>query len=84
MHVLLRKGAGMRDIWKMAPGLRAAKETLMRIHSCSCSFELEGGKVGMGWEVVRDRMFVGEPRWENVQAREVVAMIMLILGVLIL
>lgn len=38
----------------------------------------------MGWEVVRDRMFVGEPRWENVQAREVVAMIMLILGVLIL
>lgn len=29
----------------------------------------------MGWEVVSDRMSVGEPRWENVQARDVVAMI---------
>lgn len=75
MQVLLRKKAGMRDIWKMAPGLRAAKETLMRIHSCSCSFEPEGGKVGVGWEVVRDRMSVGEPRWEKVQARDVVAMV---------
>lgn len=25
----------------------------------------------MGWEDVRERMSVGEPRWENVQARDV-------------
>lgn len=28
----------------------------------------------MGWEE-RDRMSVGEPRWENVQARDVVGMV---------
>lgn len=59
----------------MAPGLRAAKDTLMRIHS-SCSEILRGeGKVGMGWEDVRERMSVGEPRWENVQARDVFAIV---------
>lgn len=73
MQVLLRKKVGMRDIWKMAPGLRPAKETLMRIHSSEAL--RGGGKVGMGWEE-RDRMSVGEPRWENVQARDVFGMVL--------
>lgn len=44
----------------------------MRIHSSEVW--RGGGKVGMGWEE-RDRMSVGEPRWENVQARDVVGMV---------
>jgi hypothetical protein len=72
MQVLLRKKVGMRAIWKRAPGLRAAKDILMRIHSSEVW--RGGGKVGMGWEE-RDRMSVGEPRWENVQARDVVGMV---------
>lgn len=63
------------------PTLRAANATLMRIHSSEREVS-GGGKVGMGREVVRERMSVGEPRWENVQARDV-AMVLMFAGSLV-
>jgi hypothetical protein len=59
----------------MVPTLRAAKATLTRIHSSGR--EVWGGKAGRGRDEVRERTSEGEPRWENVQARDVVAMVLL-------
>lgn len=60
----------------MAPTLRAAKATLTRIHSSEREVS-GGGRVGMGRDDVRERMSEGEPRWENVQARDAAMVLML-------
>lgn len=60
----------------MVPMLRAAKATLTRIHSSERA-DSGGGRVGMERDDVRERMSEGEPRWENVQARDAAMVLML-------
>lgn len=77
----------MSVIWKMAPMLRPAKATLMRIHSSgrgeSRGRGRDGGRVGVG-VVVKERTVEGGPREENVQRRVVMVVVVMLLVLMVM